>query len=436
MPEANEAHSASERTRIRPLEDRLAAQRFLVALLANEVGDAGARLTDARWDSFVEEASRHRLGHIAWRRLEDDHPDLAPERVMERLRRHYVANAFRNAILFRETATAARALSDEGIPVLLLKGIHLARFVYVEPALRSMADIDIMVPRDRIADADRILVGLGYGPLPRPDIEQHCEWSNHLPALVKDGAEVLEVHYDIERPTSPFAIDARTLWSEATPVEIDGVAAFVLSPEHLLVNLCLHLAYHHKFERAALKGLVDIETVIRRTEVDWQALVDTANRWKAGPFTYATLRLAREILNAPVPDLVFDGLEHGAEEDAVVEVARRYVLTPAVDVTESIVEIQRTQGWSRRLKLFLRGVFVPPDRLRRMYGLEPGSIFVWAWYPVRVIDLLRRRGGLLARVAARSADVSPVRDRERDRRRIEQWVGYGDARKLARPAGA
>jgi hypothetical protein len=436
MPAHTGAHAASERTKIRPLEDRLAAQRFLVTLLAGRPAADEDGLSDARWDTFVEEASRHRLGHIAWRLLSDHHEETAPDRVLERLRTHYVANAFRNAILFRETATATRALSEEGIPVLLLKGIHLARFVYEEPALRSMADIDLMVPRDRIVDADRILVGLGYGPLPRPDIERHCQWSNHLPALVKEGAEVLEVHYDIERPTSPFTIETRTLWEAAQPVDIDGASAFVLSPEHLLINLCLHLAYHHKFERAALKGLVDIATAIRRTTVDWPAFARSANDWKAGPFAYATLRLARDILNAPVPDDVFDELDHGAEEDAVVDVARRYVLTPAVDVTESLVEIQRTHGWPKRLKLFLRGVFPPPHRLRRIYGLEPRSRMVWAFYPVRVIDLLRRRGGLLARVAARTSDVSPVRDRERDRQRIEQWVGYGDARTLARQASA
>jgi hypothetical protein len=112
-------------------------------------------------------------------------------------------------------------------------------------------------------------------------------------------------------------------------------------------------------------------------------------------------------------------------------VVRRFILTPAIDVSDSILHIQRTRGWSRRLSLLFRAVFLSPRQIREVYGLRPGSPVAWLYYPVRVVDLLKRRGGLLARVAARSRAVRPLRDRERDRRRIERWAGYSDARNLA-----
>jgi len=472
MSDRNDAPTR-DRHRIRPLEDRLAAQRFLIELLKTPAGphrarspgetaepdrthrddpghydpparapvmreagtaesghESAASLSPEQWDCVVEEASRHRLGALVWRLLADGRVN-APVDTVKRLRLHYVQNAFRNAVLFRETATVADALAAESIPVMLLKGMHLARFVYDEPAIRSMADIDLLVPRSRIHDVERTLVGMGYGPLPRPDVEAHCAWSNHLPSFRKAGAEVLEVHYDIERPTSPFAIDAADLWREARHAELDGAPVALLSTSHLLPHLCLHLAYHHKFERSALKGLVDIATVLRNSrDVDWDRLVATANQWKAGAFTYATLRLVREILGAPVPKQALDALEHDEEDDAVVAVAGRFVLGPTIDLSESLVEIQRTHGWWNRLVKFFRSVFLPPARLRELYGLEADSRRVWLMYPVRVADLLRRQGGLLVHVAMRTPVVSPVFDRERDRLQIERWAGYDDARTL------
>jgi hypothetical protein len=165
--------------------------------------------------------------------------------------------------------------------------------------------------------------------------------------------------------------------------------------------------------------------------IDWDALVATANAWHAGPFVYATLHLARDVLGADVPDATLETLDHDAHDDEIVAVANRYILTPAVDVPDSMVEIQRTRGWSHRFSLFLRSVFLPPERLREIHGLEPDSAAVWLFYPVRIVDLVRRSGGLLARLVTRSEAVRPVRGRENDRRRIQHWAGYDDARALA-----
>lgn len=416
---------------IRPIEDRIAARDFLIGLLA---GDAVRtdRLSENQWYSLAEEALRHRIAPLVWRRLTETTPDDAPPAVLDRLRKPYLANAFRNAILFRETALAARALATESIPVIPLKGLHLARFVYDEPALRSMADLDIMVPRDRIRDADRILTDLGYGPLPRPDVDEHCAWSNHLPPLEKEGAEVLEVHYDIERPTSPFTIDVNAIWNATRQAEIDGAPVHLMSAEHLLIHLCLHLAYHHKFERASLKGLVDIATVTRQP-IDWAELARTANAWNTGGFVYATLRLVRDVLRARVPEDALGRLDRSAEDEEVVAIARRFVLTPSIELSQSLVEIHRATGWRNRLSMFLRGVFLTPGRVRALYGDDDASRSLWVLYTMRITDLLRRQGGLLARIAMRTRAVSPVLDREKDRRRLERWAGYSDARSLAPP---
>jgi len=418
-----------------PLEDRLAAQNFLLEHLRR--GGAPSSLpvpTAADWDCMVEESIRHRIAPLAYRRLADGPwGAMMPAATRERLRSIHVRNAFRNAILLRETAQAVEALASAGVPTMLLKGVHLAGFVYDEPALRSMADIDVMVPRSKLEVAERVFLDQGYGPLPRPDLAAHCAWSNHLPRLEKPDAEVLEVHFSIERPTAPFDIDIDALWARARAVRVGGLQAWALCDEDLLLHLCLHASYHHRFDRYALKGLLDVSTLIGRcaATLDWDDVAATANAWRAGGFVYCTLRLVRDILGAQVPAAVLSALAHDAADDEVTAVAARYILTPSVDLPEAVLDMRRRRGLGERLLLFVRGVFLPREQLRRMYGLRPGSPLVPGLYVVRLFDLLRRRGGIMLRTLFRAQSVEPTLERENDRQEIERWATRVGARTAA-----
>ena len=86
----------------------------------------------------------------------------------------------------------------------------------------------------------------------------------------------------------------------------------LLSLEDLLIHLALHSSYHHRFDRSAFQGLVDIHTVIVRhgEKIDWQTLAHRAVEWKAAGFLYSTLRLTREVLGAPIPDGTLQSLPH------------------------------------------------------------------------------------------------------------------------------
>jgi hypothetical protein len=379
--------------------------------------------TPAQWICVVEEAARHRIAPLVYRRISDGPwAEAMPAEVRDRLRSIHVRNALRNAVLVRQTASVVEVLAQAAIPVMLLKGIHLAGFIYPEPALRSMADIDIMVPRDRLMDVERILLAQGFGPLPRPDLQEHIHWSNHLPVLKKPDGESFEVHYTIERPTSPFAIDVDGLWARAQTIGVNHLQAWALSHEDLLLHLCLHTSYHHRFDRYALKSLLDMATLLeqRGGGLDWERVAATANAWHAGSFVYCALRLVRNILNAEIPPAVFAALEHDPGDDAAAEVAQRFVLAPQVDLPDAYLAMKR--GKLNRLAVFARSVFLPRDQLRRIYGLPPGSLRVYAYYLVRLGDLLLRRGSLMLRVALRTPAVQPTLERETDRLEIDRWV--------------
>ena len=242
--------------------DRRAAQHAWLALLRDEFGP-GQLLSDQQWSWLADEATRHHLRGVTYRRVADSpFAAVVPGAVWERLRSFYLETAGRNAVLVRQTSGIVRELAAREIPVLLLKGMHLAQFVYADPGLRSMADVDIMVRREHLAEAERVFLERGYGPLPRPAVTEWCGWNHHLAKLSKAGAPEVELHWNIQRPSGPFRIDLEGLWQRSRAATLDGAPVQLLAPEDLLLHLTIHLSQQHHFRRAARKGVVDIATVI------------------------------------------------------------------------------------------------------------------------------------------------------------------------------
>ena len=71
---------------------------------------------------------------------------MSPPPSAAELARIFGLNAMRTEAFGKETAKILRLLGDAGIPAIPLKGIALAASLYHDPALRTCADIDILVP--------------------------------------------------------------------------------------------------------------------------------------------------------------------------------------------------------------------------------------------------------------------------------------------------
>jgi hypothetical protein len=370
-------------------------------------------------------AVSRQLGALTYRVFADGPLATAmPAPVRERLRGLYVGSAVRNALLLRQSAKAVAALAARGIPVILLKGIHLCRFVYPEPGLRSMADVDLMVPRDRLAEAERVFVDAGWGPEPRADVDERCAWSNHLAKLHRANEPVLELHWTIERPTAPFGIDLDGIWGRARPATFEGVEIRVLCPEDLLLHLALHASFHHGFGRAAFKAVVDVAAVIHATgdAMDWDQLVARANAWGAGGYAYTTVRVVADVMRMPVPMSVLERLRHDAEDLAMVDIARRFIIEP--ELPTAYRELARQTGVWERWKTILRHAYPPRDEMERIYGLRPGAPVVYLHYLGRLPRLLARRSRMLLWALLRRDVGDKVRGWDQARRRIETWIGH------------
>ena len=349
----------------------------------------------ATWMSIAREGARQGVLPLVHARLRAQPPGAVPAEVLNIVNERYIELALQSSLIFRELADIATALGDRGVPLMLLKGLHLAVDVYDARPLRTMGDIDIMVPRDRLADAERALAAAGFGVQPVADLTDFCRTNPHLPRMAPPRGRGIgvEVHWTIERPTSPFDIRHEELWAHARTIDVDGRAMHVLTPEHLALHLCLHACFHHRFEHTPLKQLCDLAVLLKRyrEEIDWDVLIGTAERWRVGPFVRFTLLLTHELLGAEVPNAI-QALPADPEEARLLENARAFILNCTIAVPTAFRQAVRARSLPKRMSAAAGHLFPPPARMAAIYNLRRGSARMFAWYLVRPFDLLLRKG--------------------------------------------
>ena len=338
-------------------------------------------------------AACHGLGPLFFKRLkQSDARACVPADEWERLRVAYLAAAGRNMHRYRELRPVLRRLRHSGIPVIVLKGAYLAEAVYGDVALRPMGDVDLLVPRAELPRAQAILLDMGGVHQQTEDIESLCRKRHHLPPVVIRGVTI-EIHWTIASPTAPMRIDAAGLLDRARPATIAGVEVLALSPEDLLLHLCLHLGRDHRFK--GLKSLCDIDETIRRygSELDWAQVVRSAREWRAAKYVGLTLHLARRMLGAGVPDDVLERLLPGGLDQQVLETAMESVLTQ-VDYRPWVpfFDVPGVRSLGGMVRLTWKRVFLSRDEMTVKYPASRGARHLGFYYVLRLRDGLRAFG--------------------------------------------
>jgi hypothetical protein len=198
------------------------------------------------------------------------------------------------------------------VEALSLKGLHLAHRLYPSPSLRDMGDLDLLVRRSRLGEADTELRRLGYVPDHAPEVVQGG--SLHAVEYWRDGCLPVHLHWHVLNGSLPnfmLRVDLDEIWREAR----EGV----LAPHHLVVTLSEH-ALKHSY--STLIHLTDLELASRR--VDWDAVADTARRWGLEKAVLYGLLLLRDLLGVRSPGLDrFRGVRTDWAGRAFLGLARR-----------------------------------------------------------------------------------------------------------------
>lgn len=199
-----------------------------------------------------------------------------------------------------------RALAPLGVPVVLLKGAaYVAQGSPAAPG-RMVADVDILVPRERLASVESALMMAGWVSTNRDAYDQryYRQWMHEIPPLRHmERGTVLDLHHAILPPTGRFRPDPALLLAAVEPLP-DEPTLSVLSRTDQVLHSAAHL-FHEGELAMGLRGLVDLDALLRdhaQMPDGWERLLARAHALDLQWPLFQALRYTRLMLGTPVPE--------------------------------------------------------------------------------------------------------------------------------------
>lgn len=253
------------------------------------------------WERLLRLAAINRVSSLLYKSLSQRAPTVVPAPILARLRQQYWNNSLWNLQLKAELLRIVRAFAAADIPVLPLKGPVLAALCYRDPSLREYSDLDILVRREHLRQAENRLANLGYTLMEEKlghDFHitfQHTANKTHVELHWK-ATSVLYRHYD----------NGMSLWENTKILMWENTPVLAPTTENLLLFLCVH-AFRHDWNR--LQWISDIPHLLEaHPEIDWQFLVAQAQRLRVYRILIITLRLADHCYGLDLPSQIRESL--------------------------------------------------------------------------------------------------------------------------------
>ncbi len=290
-----------------------AADCLLIQVLRSPAGLAALGPRD--WDALVCEARQGSLlGRLAVRAEELGLTDQIPQKVRNHLDSARTVAAATGRAVRWEVRHIRQALKEVGVPVILLKGAAYVLAGLPPARGRVCSDVDILVPRARLAEVEAALLRHGWDMTHADPYDQryYRDWTHELPPLVhRERQTVLDVHHNLTPVVGRVPVDADELLAAARPLDGDGL--WVLAPADMVLHCATHVFQDGEVDRA-LRDLADLDELLRHfgAEPGFAGRLLARARLLAlvGPLWYAVAAL-RDLLGTPLPDSLTAGLDAG-----------------------------------------------------------------------------------------------------------------------------
>lgn len=265
-----------------------------------------AALPLAEWDELVRQARQaDLLARLTATLDEQGLLHAIPPAPRAHLAAAGVSAAAQRETVRREIEHIRKALRPTGIDIVLLKG---AAYLLADlPAAkgRLFSDIDILVPKEALAEVESALMLNGWAGTHHDAYDQryYRQWMHELPPLQHiTRLTVLDVHHAILPETARLRPDARKLLAAAQA--IPGAERLrTLAPVDMVLHSATHL-FHNEELSHGLRDLSDLDLLLRhfgRQAEFWGDLCARARELDLVLPLHYGLRYAQRILGTPVP---------------------------------------------------------------------------------------------------------------------------------------
>ncbi|NLW89861.1 MAG: nucleotidyltransferase family protein [Clostridiaceae bacterium] len=341
--------------------------------------------------AFIELIDQHRLIPVVCNHMFTHAGLTADDPLMKELR------VFRNRRMIRSLKLASAwaeinaALNEAGIRVLQLKGPALCLQIHGDIHSRISKDLDLLVDRDDIDEADRVLRAAEYKRIsPSPDLtpKQMKMWQKNHHHYSYIGANTINIELHFRLSTFVYGISFDMLWKNRRVGRFGKAEYAYLSPEEEL----LYYAYHgaqHAWNR--LRWLVDIDELLRAGNANLDHLVRLARERRQTHVLSQAVLLCERLFLSDIPEALRETVNDDPLGKRIAEMAIPFILASEDGAGNLALKkyglwIQR--GFSQKRR-FIAMHFQPQEK--DFQSVKFADKVFFAYYPVRILNWAKKR---------------------------------------------
>jgi hypothetical protein len=258
------------------------------------------------WDVVLSTAERHQVAPLIYFNILQCSALLAdiPTRTLAEFKRAIYRNIAAKEKIAEITTCALSYLNRRYIEGMLIKGAALDIQIYEQPWFTTFKDVDLVL-RHKAEE------------LPDGTQEELDDF------LYRSGIEYdYFQHHDIMM-NRVLPVDFDRIWLDARKTKFNGEDVFVMSPEDMLISLCINSCRKRYFR---LKSLCDIaETLNKYPELDWKVLKLKAVAYECNLIVYTALLLTRMTVGCKMPVNILDELAVSPIRSTIIHYLSRYL---------------------------------------------------------------------------------------------------------------
>lgn len=280
----------------------------------------------------------------------------------------------------------AAMFNTGNIPIVLLRGISSAWSRYPTPELRPMADIDILVPNEKLEEILMLFHYYGYLPVKSGELNFcHPRFNN----------VVVDLHLNCFPWYSNK--DMKLLWKNVKPCEkFNNSSVFVLPDEEALIAEACHATLCHGFTK--LLWLEDI-ALLTHKEIDWERVWVIAKDFGVTVPVQLFLKLAKDTAGAivgQIPDITFGEM---FQKNILARLLSSFEEFPVTNIGHLLSFIW-LRGLRKKLQCLEERFFPGTLFLTRRYN-APSRTHNIVWKIIRPLLILWESALLFGRIARR-----------------------------------
>ncbi len=261
--------------------------------------------TKQDWSLFLRMArNANILAHLGWILKQNNYFGPAPSKIKDNINAAQTIVEYRKQTALWELDRLHRALKDINTEIIVLKGGAYLIFELPFSQSRMFSDVDILVPRGKIAIIEQTLLQQNWKSVKVDEYDQNYyrQWMHEIPPL-RHAVRTIEVdiHHTILPLTSRLKPSPEKLMADAVSTKQDSFKT--LSPCDMILHSATHLFYDSELENK-LKDLIDLDQLINHFNKEQEHFIEKLiERSKqldlARPLFYA-LHFAKKILGTNI----------------------------------------------------------------------------------------------------------------------------------------